>query len=219
MSVHLRRQIDRVKQDLLSLGALVEEQVQTAVRALLERDPDLAREVERRDAEVDRREVEVEEECLKTLALYQPVASDLRFVVATLKINNDLERIGDLAVNIAHKATLFSQEPPLDLAVDVAEVWQKTQAMLRDSLNALVNMEVGLAHSVCMRDDEVDRMKHQIREQAEELIGQHPERARALIRLMAVTRNLERIADCATNVAEDVIYLAEAKIVRHAAEP
>ena len=103
--------------------------------------------------------------------------------------------------------------------MDVAEGWQKTQAMLRDSLNALVNMEVGLAHSVCMRDDEVDRMKHQIREQAEELIGQHPERARALIRLMAVTRNLERIADCATNVAEDVIYLAEAKIVRHAAEP
>jgi phosphate transport system protein len=215
MPIHLQREIENLKKQLLSLCAVVENQVQAAIQALLERNAELARDVERRDAEVDRREIEVEEECLKTLALYQPVAVDLRLIVAALKMNNDLERIGDLAVNIARKAAAFAAEPPMEIPFDVAGMWEKTQAMLRDSLDALVNMDVALARSVCVRDDEVDRMKHETRERIEELIRRDPERVRPLSRLSAVARNLERIADCATNIAEDVIYMAEGKIVRH----
>jgi phosphate transport system protein len=215
MSVLLQREIERLKKHLLSLCALVEDQVQLAVRALLERDVDLAKTVERRDAEIDAREVEVEEECLKTLALHQPVAIDLRLVVAALKINNDLERIGDLAVNISRKAAAFADEPPIDIPFDIAGMSDITQSMLRDSLDALVNMDENLAHRVCIRDDEVDRMKHDYRVQVEEMIRRDPNQTRALLRLLAVTRNLERIADCATNIAEDVIYMANGKIIRH----
>jgi phosphate transport system protein len=218
MSVHLRREIEGLKKRLLSLCAVVEDQVQRAVQALLERNAELAREVERRDADVDHREVEVEEECLKVLALYQPVAADLRLIIAALKINNDLERIGDLAVNIARKVAAFADEPPMEIPFDIAGMWQKTQAMLRDSLEALVNIDVTLAKSVCARDDEIDRLKHEAREGVEEMIRRDPARVRPLFRLSAVSRNLERIADCATNIAEDVIYMAEGKIVRHREE-
>jgi phosphate transport system protein len=218
MSIHLQREIENLKKGLLSLCAVVEDQVQMAIQALLDRDAELAREVERRDADVDRREIEVEEECLKMLALYQPVAGDLRLIIAALKINNDLERIGDLAVNIARKAAAFAGEPPMEIPFDIAGMWEKVQAMLRDSLDALVNMDVALAKSVCVRDDEVDRMKHETREGIEELIRRDPGRVRPLLRLAAVSRNLERIADCATNIAEDVIYMAEGKIVRHREE-
>jgi phosphate transport system protein len=215
MSVHLQREIDRLKDHLLSLCAIVEDQVQMAVRALLERNEELAREVERRDVEIDQREVEVEEECLKTLALYQPVATDLRLVVAALKINNDLERIGDMAVNIAHKAVGFVGESRMEIPFDLAGMSEKTQAMLRDSLDALVRMDSKLAQSVCARDDEVDRMKFNIRRQVEDMIQRNPEQVRPLLKLLAVSRNLERIADCATNIAEDVIYMAEGRIIRH----
>lgn len=215
MSVHLQREIDKLKKALLSLCALVEEQVQMAIRALLERDADLAQRVELRDREIDQREVEVEEECLKTLALHQPVAIDLRMVVAALKINNDLERIGDLAVNISHKAADFAKEPSAEIPVDIGGMWEKTQSMLRDSLDALVNQDIELAHCVCRRDDEVDGMKRSFRITIENLIAADPSKTRQLMRLLAVSRNLERIADCATNIAEDVIYMAEGKIVRH----
>jgi phosphate transport system protein len=216
--MHLQREIERLKKHLLSLCALVEDQVQLAIRALVDRDEGLAREVEQRDAEVDQREIEVEEDCLKTLALYQPVAMDLRLIVAALKIDNDLERIGDLAVNIAHKAAALAVEPAIEMPFDVDGMWNKTQAMLRDALNALVNTDVKLAQAVCARDDEVDRMKHETRIKLEGIIREHPERVRVLLRLMAVSRNLERIADCATNIAEDVVYMVEGRIVRHHAE-
>ena len=215
MSVHLQREIERLKKDILALCAIVEEQVQDAVRALLERDVDLAKSVEQRDEEIDRREVEVEEECLKILALHQPVAIDLRFIVSAMKINNDLERIGDLAVNVAKKAVSFAAESPMEIAFDIAGMWQKTQSMLRDSIDALVNLNSSLAADVCARDDEVDRIKHEIRVGIEEHIRREPDKVRPLLRLLAVSRNLERIADCATNIAEDVIYMAEGRIIRH----
>jgi phosphate transport system protein len=218
MSVHLQREIGNLKKHLLALCALVEDQVRRAVRALLDRDAEAAAEVERRDADIDHREVEVEEECLKTLALYQPVAGDLRLVVAALKINNDLERIGDLAVNIARKAAVFAKGPPLEIPFDVASMWEKTEAMLRESLDALINADVKLAQQVCRNDDEVDRMKHEFRGIAEEMIRQHPEQVGPLLRLLAVSRNLERIADCATNIAEDTIYMVEGRITRHVRE-
>ena len=218
MSVHLQREIERLKKNLLSLCAIVEDQVQLAVRALLDRDIETALAVEKRDADIDHREVEVEEECLKMLALHQPVAVDLRFIVAAMKINNDLERIGDLAVNIARKAASFADEPQMDIPFDIAGMWEKTQAMLRDSLDAMVNTDAVLAARVCARDDEVDQMKRQIRLAVEERIQHQPQNIRALLRLLAVSRNLERIADCATNIAEDVIYLAEGRIIRHGKE-
>ena len=215
MSLHFQREIDGLKRHLLSVCAIVDEQLQLAIRALMDRDEELAIEVSRRDAEVDQREVEVEEECLKILALYQPVASDLRFIVSVLKINNDLERIGDLAVNISRKARALAAAPPLEIPFDLAEMSEKTQAMLRDSLDALVNLDADLAREICARDDEIDLMKREVRLQTEEMIAADPSRINLLLRLLAVSRNLERIADLATNIAEDVIYLVDGKIIRH----
>lgn len=215
MSVHLQREIEQLKKNILALCAIVEEQVQDAVRALLDRNVELAQKVEGRDSEIDRREVEVEEECLKILALHQPVAIDLRFIVSALKINNDLERIGDLAVNVSKKAVSFSNESSMEITYDIAGMWEKTQSMLRDSIDSLINMNSELATEICVRDDEVDRIKHEIRAGVEEQIRREPENVRPLLKLLAVSRNLERIADCATNISEDVIYMVEGRIVRH----
>jgi phosphate transport system protein len=215
MSIHLQREIEKLKKNLLSLCAVVEDQVQMAIEAFLQRDEDLASEVERRDAEVDQREVEVEEECLKMLALYQPVATDLRLIVAVLKINNDLEQIGDLAVNVARKAAAVAIEPPLDIPFDIAGMWAKVQAMLRDSLDALVGANTQLAEAVYSRDDEVDRMKHEMRMRIEEAARRQPELMSRLLKLLAVSRNLERIADYSVNIAEDIIYMVNGAIVRH----
>jgi phosphate transport system protein len=217
MPIHLQREIDRVKRDLLLLGSMVEDQVATAIRALLDRNPELARKVELGDQDVDRREIELEEECLKTLALHQPVAADLRLLITALKINNDLERVGDLAVNIARKAGAYAAEPRVDAPFDVAAMWEETQSMLRDSLDSLVNMDAALAQTVRERDDEVDRMKRESRMAVEARIRRQPEQLGGLLRLLAIARNLERIADCATSIAEDVIYMVEGRIVRHAA--
>lgn len=215
MSLHMQREMEHLKKQVLSLCALVEEQVETAIRALLERDAELARMVERGDAEIDRREVEVEEECLKTLALYQPVAIDLRFVVGVLKMNNDLERIGDLAVNIARKAVSFAEKPPAEIPFDLSSMWESARAMLRDSIDSLVNRDAGLAHNVCRRDDEVDRKKKQIRKKAEQWMMDQPASIPSLLALLAASRSIERIADHATNIAEDVLYMVEGRIARH----
>jgi phosphate transport system protein len=215
MSIHLQREIERLKKCLLSLCAVVENQVQMAIEAFLQRDEAVALVVERRDNEVDQREVEVEEECLKMLALYQPVATDLRLIVSALKINNDLEQIGDLAVNIARKTAATAAEPPLEISVDIVGMWEKVQAMLRDSLDALVNTDAELAESVYARDDEVDAMKHEMRKKTEEAARRQPELMGRLLRFLAVVRNLERIADYSVNIAEDVIYMVNGAIVRH----
>lgn len=219
MGLHLQREIEHLKKQLLSLSGLVEEQVQVAIRAFAERDEELARQVEQRDVEIDQREVEVEEECLKVLALHQPVATDLRFIVASLKINNDLERIGDLAVNIAHKVVTLCSLPVVHLPVDIEGMWQRTQAMLQDSVDALVNVDAQQAADVCARDDEVDQLKREIKRAVHAAIQQDPSSTEALLNIMAVSRNLERVADHATNIAEDVIYMVQAKIIRHGVDP
>ena len=218
MSIHFKREIERLNRKLLALSAIVEDQVRRSVESVDRRDPKLIEEVIRADDEIDRSEVEIEEDCLKILALHQPVAVDLRFIVAVLKINNDLERIGDLAVNIARKAATLASQPPLDVPFDLANMSERTQAMLRDSLDSLVNLDSALAMKVCSRDDEVDQMKHDIRHQVEKMIQVEPEDTRLLLKLLAVSRNIERIADLATNIAEDVIYMVEGRIVRHRAE-
>jgi len=215
MSVHLQREIEKLKKQVFSLCAVVEDQVQMAVRAVLERDQAIAEGVQHRDSDIDHHEVVIEEECLKILALHQPVAIDLRLIIASLKMNNDLERIGDEAVTIARQASALAAEPAEEIPFDLAGMWSKVQAMLRDSLDALVNMDTKLAADVCARDDEVDQIKRDFRLQAEQMIRANPERAGALLRLLAVSRSLERIADLATNIAEDVIYMIQGKIVRH----
>ena len=215
MSAHFQREISKLKQQVLSLCAQVEGQVEKAVRAVQSRDDELAAEVERLDVEIDLREIEVEEECLKTLALYQPVASDLRFVVSTLKINHDLERIGDLAVNIARKVRGLVFDPPPELACDLGLMCEKTQLLLRDSIDSLVSLNASEAASICTRDDEIDQMKATIRKEIETAVRRQPDKVGSLLRLLAVSRNLERIADLATSIAEDVVYLVEGRIMRH----
>ncbi len=215
MPIHLQRDIELLKKQVLSLCAIVEDQVHLAVRSVLERDAALAQQVQDRDAEVDQREVEVEERCLGMLALHQPVASDLRLIISVVKINNDLERIGDLAVNIARKAITVAQAPPIAIPLDLEGMWARCQSMLHDSIDSMVNLDPQLANDVCGRDDEVDQMKRAIRVELEERMQREPERIRVLQRLQAVSRNLERIGDCATNIAEDVIYMTEGRIIRH----
>ncbi len=215
MAIHFQREISKLKQQVLSLCTQVESQVEMAVRAVQLRDDELAEEVERLDEEIDFREIEVEEECLKTLALYQPVAGDLRFVVSTLKINHDLERIGDLAVNIARKVRGLVFDPPPELACDLGLMCEKTQFLLRDSIDSLVSLTASEAASICTRDDEIDQMKATIRKEIETAIRQQPDKVGSLLRVLAVSRNLERIADLATSIAEDVVYLVEGRIMRH----
>lgn len=215
MSVHLQRELEQLKRALLSLCGLVEQQVYAAIHALLHRDAEAAQQVEQRDQEIDQREVDIEEECLKILALHQPVAGDLRFIISALKINNDLERIGDLAVNLAHKARTWTQFAQMEIPFDLRGMWEKVQTMLRDSVNAMVRLDPQLAHDVCARDHQIDQQKRQIRVSAEELIQKHPEQTRPLLALTSAARNLERIADHATNIAEDVIYMIEGRISRH----
>ena len=152
------------------------------------------------------------------LALYQPVATDLRLIVAALKINNDLERVGDLAVNIAERALFLATQKPVEIAFDFRLMGEKTQAMLAKSLDALVRADTALARQVCKSDDEVDAMNRKVYLRVQDAIRKNPEDLESLIHLLSVSRHLERIADLATNVAEDVIYMAEGEIVRHHVE-
>ena len=218
MRTHLHREIENLKKKILSLGAVVEELVRTAVRAVAERDGELAAKGIGADVEIDQREVDLEEECLKILALHQPVAIDLRFVIAVLKINNDLERIGDLAVNIAERAAFIATQPEMDIPFDFPNMVDKVQVMLRDSLDALVNMDPHLAHAVILADDEVDAIHRRMFFQIREGFRTKSDQIEQLTHYMLVSRHLERIADHATNIAEDVIYMIEGQIVRHKTE-
>lgn len=218
MTLLLHKEIDNLKKMLLSLMAVVEEQLKKAVLSLENRDLDLANEVIEGDVKVDEREVEIEEEGLKILALHQPVAVDLRFIVAVLRINSDLERIGDLAVNLGERSAFLSQRPPLDIPLDLSTMAEKAQEMLRMSLDALVNMDTALARKVLLMDDEVDEMNRQMFALVYDRIKDIPERAESLIHSLSATRHLERVADHATNIAEDVIYMIEGEIIRHQAE-
>lgn len=215
MPVHLQREVELLKKKALSLCATVESSVQRAVRAVSERNDRLAAEVIASDVDIDHAEIDVEEECLKILALHQPVAIDLRFIVAVLKMNNDLERIGDLAVNIAQRAQFLNARQPVAVPFDLGGLAEKAQNMFRRSLDALVNMNAALARAVCGMDDEVDAINRQMYDQVKDMIRQHPEHLDSLIALLSISRYLERIADHATNIAEDVVYMIEGRIVRH----
>jgi phosphate transport system protein len=215
MSQHLHHAIGRLKKMILMVGTLVEESLRDSIRAFLERDATLAKSIIEEDASIDRMEVEVEEECLKILALHQPVAVDLRFIVSVLKINNDLERIGDLAVNIAERMIFLSTQPSLDLPRAIPRMAEIVQGMLRDSLDALVNLDVTRARQVQSVDDEVDRLHSEMYPLTQSKIAEEPEAAARWLQLLGVSRYLERAADHCTNIAEDVEYLVEGEITRH----
>ena len=215
MTVHLQRELETLKKRILHLGAMVEERVRMAISAIHTKDADLAERIIRDDREIDALEVEIEEDCLKLLALHQPVAVDLRFIVAVIKINNDLERIGDEAVNIAERVANIARRAPFALPFDYGLMAEKTEAMLKSSLDALVNMDSRMARGVCLADDEVDTLKGEIYDAVKGLIVDHPTRVGYLINSLLVSRHLERIADHATNIAEEVIYLTTGEISRH----
>ncbi len=219
MSKHLEREIENLKKRVLALSATVEDNVYKAVRALTERNSSLAEEViASDDRDIDQTEIEIEEECLKVLALHQPVAGDLRFIVAILKINSDLERMGDLAVNIAERAAFLASRARVEIPLDLALMAEKTKEMVRRSLDALVNRDSGLAREVLVDDDEVDAMNREMYIRIQDAIRRNPEELESLIHLLSCSHHLERIADHATNVAEDVVYMVEGVIVRHHAE-
>jgi len=215
MTVHMLREMEKLKKMILALAALVEESVQQGVLALQKRDAELARKVVAMGDQVNDMEVDLEEECLKILALHQPVAVDLRYIVAVLKINNDFERINDLAGNLAERALQLMEAPDIEPPFAVHRMSEVVERMLQKTLDALVNMDGAQALEVLDLDDEVDSLHRESFARTKDRIRQKPEELDALIHYLSISRYLERIADLTTNVAEDVVYMVEGKIIRH----
>jgi phosphate transport system protein len=215
MTKHFRKELENIKKRILTLGSLVEDRVRLAVESVDRIDAEIAQRIIKTDYEIDEMEVEIEEECLKVLALHQPVAVDLRFIIAVIKINNELERIGDQAVNIAQRVEVIAKRPKPPFSFDYSVMGEKTQRMLKMSLDALVTLDVDIAYKVIMMDDEVDQIKKDAYDKIKQAIRNLPERVGYYINLLLISRHLERLADHATNVAEEVIYLVEGEIYRH----
>lgn len=208
-------EIDKLKKKILQMTAMVEGNLQKAVKAVTEFDMKLAETVIEYDDQIDRFEIEVEEECLKILALHQPVATDLRYVIASLKINNDLERIGDLAVNIAKRTIRIQKHSKTHVPFNLTGMLELTVKAVKKSSNAFIENDSTIARQVCAADDIIDDLHKNAIFKIKEQIKQDPELIDFYLSLLNVSRNLERIADHATNIAEDVIYNVEGEIVRH----
>jgi phosphate transport system protein len=215
MTKHFHNEIDRLKKKILHVAAMVEESLRDAVRSVAESDMSRAENVIQGDQNIDSLEVEVEEDCLKILALHQPVAADLRYVIAVLKINNDLERIADLAVNIAERTMTLAVHNHVASPFDLSAMLDATVKLVRMSVDALVERDTSVAHQVCRDDDLIDDFHKAAYAAFKQQIKDDPEHTEYYISLLSVSRNLERIADHATNIAEDVIYMIEGEIVRH----
>lgn len=212
---HFEEELQALKSRLLNMGALVEERVHQAIQALMERRPEATDKIITGDQDVNDLQIEIDDRCLKLLALQQPMATDLRLITAAMKINSDLERIGDQAVNIAENAARVLVHPPLKPLLDLPRMAEITERMTRDSLDAFVRRDPDLARDILARDDEVDALKDQVFRVLLTYMMADPATIERALGLILVSRNLERIADHATNIAEDVIFLVEAKDVRH----
>ena len=209
MNKHFHKALENIKKGILSLGSIVEDRVRLSIKAIETRDTNIAKMIINGDYEIDGMEVDIEEECLKILALYQPVAVDLRFIATVIKINSDLERIADEAVNIARGVNYLSaKKQNFDFDVNFSEMVDKTQFMLKRSLDALVNLDTDIAVKVCILDDEVDKMNGEVHRLVKNAVKKNPEQGEHLINLLLISRHLERIA-------EEVIYLVDGEIVRH----
>ena len=215
MSKHLQRDLDQLQRDILALASLVEMSIHKAIRALRERNVNLAREVIAGDAQIDSEETQIDEECLKMLALHQPVAIDLRRITAAMMIIVDLERMGDLAEEVAERAIHLASCPGFPIPEDLQRMTDLTTTMVRQSLDAFVNLNAQQARVVHRLDDEVDRLNTQIIQTLIGIMKTSPDMIEPGLSLFSATRHIERIADHATNIAEDVIYLAEGELVRH----
>lgn len=215
MPKHLQRDIESLKQQLLYLCSVVENQLALATRAITTQDENLAREIAQSDDEIDRREVEIEEACLKTLALHQPVAIDLRMVTAIMKINNDLERIGDMVCNIGKNGARLAKESPISYSFDFKEIARLTGLALKQSIDALVNENAEQAMDTAKIKREVEAMNRELRRQAVEQIMNDPANTRTYLRYRSISRNYKRIVDLSSNIAEDIIYMINGVIIRH----
>ncbi len=215
MTKHLTRDMESIHREILALSGRVEEAIDKAGRALRERRLDLAEQVVEDDEEIDRREVHLEEECLKILALHQPVAVDLRRIATVLKVNNDLERIADLAVNIAERVQALDDFPQFVIPRKLQRMIDLASLMVRNAMDAFVNLDAQQARRICTLDDEVDRYNREIINELHETMEHQPELIRPALHCFSASRHVERIADHATNIAEDVIYLVEGEIARH----
>jgi phosphate transport system protein len=215
MSKHLQRDLDNLQRDLFTLAASVEEAIHKAILALQNREVRQARQVISGDSQIDQEENHIEEECLKILALHQPVAVDLRRIAAALKINSDLERMGDLAEDIAERALHLARLHTIAIPVKLQRMTDLTTTMVRQSLDAFVNLDADEARRVCRLDDEVDLLNNDIIQELIEMMKKSPEMVEPGLSLFSATRHLERIADHATNIAEDVVYLVKGTIILH----
>ncbi len=216
MSLHLQRDLDALKKEVLQLGNLVESAINAAILALNNRETELADKVMQYEKEINDKEVHIEEECLKILALHQPVAVDLRFIVVVLKVNNDLERMGDFAKNIAKRAIFLATQPPIpifqEFAVDLPVM---VRSMVRKSLDALVTLDVDLARNVIKMDEKVDEINREMYAEVHRIIQQDASKAEVAMSLLSTSRYMERIADLSTNIAEDVMFMVEGRVFRH----
>ena len=217
MSLHLHRDLDKLKKEMLRLGNMVELAINNAFLALNNRDSSYVEEVVTNEEQINEMEVQIEEECLKILALHQPVAVDLRFLVVVLKVNNDLERMGDIAKNIAERAKDLMESGDIpDLGQPMQGLPDLVRTMVRSSLDSLVKLDDQLARKIIEMDDEVDQINRDMYAAVKSLVAEQPSVADSAINLLSCSRNMERIGDLATNIAEDVIFVVEGKVVRHA---
>jgi phosphate transport system protein len=218
METHLQQELNRLKAELLKMAGLAEQAIRNAVEALVKRNTPLAEKTIAEDEKLNEMEILLDDRCLKLLALHQPLAADLRFITSAMRINTDLERIGDQAVNIAERAISLNQEPQLKPYIDIPRMAQIAQSMVKDVLDAFVNGDAELARSVCERDDKVDALNDQVfRELLTYMMADSKTITRA-VHLIIVSRCLERIADHATNIAEGVIFMVKALVIKHHAD-
>jgi len=215
MQRHFHEELEALKQTLLAMGALVEDQIRRVMRALIDRDDVLAQSVIERDREVNAYDVEIDEKCVELLALHQPTAGDLRFITTAMKIVTDLERIGDQAVNIAQRVRELNLEPQLKPYIDLPRMAELAQTMVKESLDAFVARDTDLARRVCAEDAPVDALNHQIFRELLTFMMEDAKTIPRAIRLILISRFLERVADHATNIAEMVIFMVDSKMVRH----
>ncbi|VAX39576.1 Phosphate transport system regulatory protein PhoU [hydrothermal vent metagenome] len=215
MSKHLQRDLEHLKKELLSIASMVEVALNKAIPALIDRRLDLAEEVIQSDNIIDEKEVLVEEECLKILALHQPVAVDLRFIISVLKVTNDLERMGDLCVNIAERSLYLSSHPPLDIILDFPAMTEGVQDMVRKSLDSLTTLDTKLARDVLAQDDAIDAANREMFNALQELMHKDSETIERAVHMLSASRHLERIADLATNIVQDVVYMVDGELIRH----
>ena len=218
MTHQFHEELQHLKETLLRMSGMVEQAISMSVHSLLDRDESVARKVIESDHGIDMLEIEIDEECLKLLALYQPVAIDLRFIASAMKINGELERMGDLAVNIAERALYLIRQPEISPGIDLKRMSDFAQKMVRDSLDALVRSDSKEARAICKSDDIIDDMNRQALKALVAHMEQNPEDVNRAVHLILITRHLERIGDQATNVCEEIVFMVEGKTIKHRVE-